>query len=677
MKTGRNSPCPCGSGRKYKHCCLPADRAARNAAAVGLSDELQAAAREHAEWEADVFPLPAYVQGDDRSYMVATLVCAGPVVVGVEEAACHGAEPDQVAELIETAFRNAAGAAGAWPEALVVRDRAVARALEARFRAGSGPTGGDPPDVMAAAFLESLEPPARELVATVAGEDIWPPIAAVRTWAAWGLPEPDVAALFAAAATYHRAAPWALLDDVPPLFASWPDDEWTLAVLGSAGVEPGLMVYADEWDYDAALEAQSPEEAFAALGGWILGFSYGERNELPRPMQREVARSGWEVAAPDAYPQLMPIRTPGGGLSRRTVRRLADVLEAIAALVDREGDRLRAGEPAAVERTTGLRVEYPGEDRDAPDPYATVPVELHDLLDDLRAGRFASEDEVEAAVAARVRDHNASPNAGLSGLSPNQAQALLDGQWDDAGPLRLTDNLSLNDLAGADFLHNARTMLAAVGDGTVATQAGNLKRAFVAEMLERMRWPDGWLEMVRKGNKVINEEDAWLLHRLRVVLEVAGLLQRRKGRFRVTQRGRELLPDDAAGSLMAHLFRTYFRDFNIGYGGRGPDTGPLQYAVPLILARLPREAEDWVGRKALADRLLPPPTPAHGDPPGAGPGVLDRRDLDRIQLAVHVLDPLQAFGPLEQRGGGYPRAFGETELRVAPLFERLVSVQFG
>jgi len=22
MNTGRNSPCPCGSGKKYKHCCL-------------------------------------------------------------------------------------------------------------------------------------------------------------------------------------------------------------------------------------------------------------------------------------------------------------------------------------------------------------------------------------------------------------------------------------------------------------------------------------------------------------------------------------------------------------------------------------------------------------------------------------------------------------------------------
>lgn len=26
---GRNDPCPCGSGKKYKKCCLPRDEAAR------------------------------------------------------------------------------------------------------------------------------------------------------------------------------------------------------------------------------------------------------------------------------------------------------------------------------------------------------------------------------------------------------------------------------------------------------------------------------------------------------------------------------------------------------------------------------------------------------------------------------------------------------------------------
>lgn len=25
-KIGRNDPCPCGSGRKYKHCCLNSER---------------------------------------------------------------------------------------------------------------------------------------------------------------------------------------------------------------------------------------------------------------------------------------------------------------------------------------------------------------------------------------------------------------------------------------------------------------------------------------------------------------------------------------------------------------------------------------------------------------------------------------------------------------------------
>jgi len=32
-KIGRNQPCPCGSGKKYKHCCLSNDQASRAKAA--------------------------------------------------------------------------------------------------------------------------------------------------------------------------------------------------------------------------------------------------------------------------------------------------------------------------------------------------------------------------------------------------------------------------------------------------------------------------------------------------------------------------------------------------------------------------------------------------------------------------------------------------------------------
>ena len=44
-KVGRNQPCPCGSGKKYKQCCLDADEAARGAALP--ASPFQAAGKAH------------------------------------------------------------------------------------------------------------------------------------------------------------------------------------------------------------------------------------------------------------------------------------------------------------------------------------------------------------------------------------------------------------------------------------------------------------------------------------------------------------------------------------------------------------------------------------------------------------------------------------------------------
>lgn len=53
MKTGRNDPCPCGTGQKYKKCCATKDAAAasaelarRNAEAAAKAAELAARAAE-------------------------------------------------------------------------------------------------------------------------------------------------------------------------------------------------------------------------------------------------------------------------------------------------------------------------------------------------------------------------------------------------------------------------------------------------------------------------------------------------------------------------------------------------------------------------------------------------------------------------------------------------------
>ena len=49
-KIGRNDPCPCGSGKKYKHCCLKQDRAAEISPAIAQRQALEAQTTGHATW---------------------------------------------------------------------------------------------------------------------------------------------------------------------------------------------------------------------------------------------------------------------------------------------------------------------------------------------------------------------------------------------------------------------------------------------------------------------------------------------------------------------------------------------------------------------------------------------------------------------------------------------------
>jgi hypothetical protein len=46
---GRNEPCHCGSGRKYKQCCLGKDEAAQREARAGASAEAAAAGGDSAK----------------------------------------------------------------------------------------------------------------------------------------------------------------------------------------------------------------------------------------------------------------------------------------------------------------------------------------------------------------------------------------------------------------------------------------------------------------------------------------------------------------------------------------------------------------------------------------------------------------------------------------------------
>jgi tetratricopeptide (TPR) repeat protein len=84
-KTGRNDPCPCGSGKKYKHCCLEKDRAVELAPAIAQRVALQAQKANQAalrkDYQAELLETQATLQEaqalDAASNAVVDLVHAG------------------------------------------------------------------------------------------------------------------------------------------------------------------------------------------------------------------------------------------------------------------------------------------------------------------------------------------------------------------------------------------------------------------------------------------------------------------------------------------------------------------------------------------------------------------------------------------------------------------------
>ncbi|HMB55106.1 MAG TPA: SEC-C metal-binding domain-containing protein [Thermoanaerobaculia bacterium] len=326
MKIGRNDPCPCGSGKKYKRCCLALDRDA-GAAAADVAGQVRRVAAAAGEWQADVVPMRAAFDDDPAARPAVLLVAADGFIVLSDVLSRPSPEVDDLAATLDEAVRRTGERVGCLPPRLRVRDDDVARALAARF-ADEGPevVAGDLEGVDEAAqtYAEQSGVPHAHLRAS-----------RPRTWAGWGLPEELVARLFAAAADYHRAAPWKALADSEPLEVTLPGGgRWLAVVLGQGEQQYGLSLYSDPADYRSIYTSRGSADAYHPRGRVLL-FDFEAGAEVDRLQRREVMRAGWEVAGADAYPGVIGFNLPAGGLRRAVAEELLTVLRTVPAYVAR------------------------------------------------------------------------------------------------------------------------------------------------------------------------------------------------------------------------------------------------------------------------------------------------------------------------------------------------------
>ena len=277
------------------------------------------------------------------------------------------------------------------------------------------------------------------------------------------------------------------------------------------------------------------------------------------------------------------------------------------------------------------------------DPRGEFRREVQEVLE---SESFSNLDEVNKRLQALSEAHNRRPMPDHGGLSPLQVSRLIYGDWEgQKATVVLNKELSLNDLDKAEILTNARVFLRALLEsrGTKATSAGNLNRKFVQQMVEMMTWPTGFLEDLRSFRKTWNEEDVFLLHILRVVLVLGGLVRKFKGSFRVTKKGERLTQENDAGDLYATLFQTFFRKFNLGYLDRCPECLGVQQTIAYSLFMVSRHATNWVSPQQLARKLFL--TAVSAEIPLSPYG----NDDEVLISETRILRPLVRFGLIERQ----------------------------
>ena len=86
-RPGRNDPCPCGSGQKYKKCCLPKDEAADLAQFKRDTAAAAEAARKHkVEQQEQDAAFAAMLQRQDEAQEAVELTDASNAVIGLVKA---------------------------------------------------------------------------------------------------------------------------------------------------------------------------------------------------------------------------------------------------------------------------------------------------------------------------------------------------------------------------------------------------------------------------------------------------------------------------------------------------------------------------------------------------------------------------------------------------------------
>jgi len=154
--------------------------------------------------------------------------------------------------------------------------------------------------------------------------------------------------------------------------------------------------------------------------------------------------------------------------------------------------------------------------------------------------------------------------------------------------------LSLSEEMSSTLASNALTSLSRVGSGTRLTNAGNLTRAFVAEMLVAFVWPDpDRTDSFARRPRIVDEPEFPPLHAARIFCDRANLVRVEGRQLRLTKKAQTLVAKQDVGKLNRLLVEAAFWNTNLAYFDGLPLSPWPQGQIGMIVWCLSVGANGW------------------------------------------------------------------------------------
>jgi len=215
---------------------------------------------------------------------------------------------------------------------------------------------------------------------------------------------------------------------------------------------------------------------------------------------------------------------------------------------------------------------------------------------------FSSLKELNQELNQFFHNYNEKPRDDFLGLSPNQIQYIL------YNPFSLTNKIFVfeygdyfkKNIKKAPFLEQAIYFLNKLYEAgeMKATQKGNLPKAFVMELYQRF--------FSKREYIVIPHREDYLPEatRLKHILNMAGLIKKRKNKFYLTQKGESLIKDKKIRELFDKLILTFFKKWNWGALDGYSELSLIQASAVFNIYLLNKKAKNWISGEELGRVFL-------------------------------------------------------------------------